>query len=57
MLSKVITILEHADFLFNPSCNNEPHLHVFRFKQDVEKFVSNDEVSLELGPNYISPCF
>ena len=34
---------------------NEPHLHAFRFKQD-DEFVSDEEVSRELGPNYISPC-
>ena len=26
---------------FNAGSNNEPHLHVFRFKQDEEEFVSN----------------
>ena len=55
MFSKGIKILEH-DFYFNASSNNEPHLHVFRFKQDDVKFVSDEEVSRELGPNYISPC-
>ena len=28
---------------------------MFRFKQDAE-FVSDEEDSRELGPNYISPC-
>ena len=32
MFSKGITILEHYDFFCNASYNNEPHLHVFRFK-------------------------
>ena len=49
-----ITILEHNDFVFNASSNNEPHLHVFRFKLDNVEFVSDEEVSRELGPNYIS---
>ena len=52
MFSKKITIIEHDDF-FNAGANNEPHLHVFRFKQDKEEFVSDEEVSRELGPNYI----
>ena len=56
MFSKKITILEHDYFCFNASCNNTPHLHVFRFIQDYEEFVSDEEVSRELGPNYISPC-
>ena len=55
LFSKEITILEQDD-LFNASCNNEPHHHVFRFKQDNVEFVSDEEVSRELGPNYISPC-
>ena len=56
MFSKGITILEHNDFLFNASSNNEPHLNLFRFKYDDKEFVSDEEVSRELGPNYISPC-
>ena len=56
MFSKGITIIEHDDFYFNAGSNNEPHLHVFRFKQHDEEFVSDAEVSRELGPNYISPC-
>ena len=55
MFFKGITIFEHDDFLFNASSNNKPH-HLFRFKQDDKEFVSNEEVSRELGPNYISPC-
>ena len=55
MVSNGIKIFEHDDFIFNASSNNKPHLHVFRFKQDV-KFVSDEEVSREFGPNYISPC-
>ena len=51
-----ITIIEQDDFYFNADSNNEPHLHVFRFKQDDDEFVSDKEVSCELGPNYISPC-
>ena len=42
--------------VFNASSNNEPKLHVFRFKQNDVEFVSDEEVSRELGPNYISPC-
>ena len=56
MFSKRITIIEHDDFYFNAGSNNEPHIYVFRFKQDDEEFVSDKEVSRELGPNYISPC-
>ena len=56
MYSNGITIIEHDDFVFNADANNEPHLHVFRFKQNDEEFVSDEEVSRELGPNYISPC-
>ena len=48
MFSKGITILEHNDFFCNSSSNNEPHLHVFRFKQDDPEFVSDKEVSCEL---------
>ena len=55
MYSKEITILKHDDFCFNAGANNEPYLHVFRFKQN-DEFVSDEEVSRELGPNYISPC-
>ena len=51
-----ITILEHNDFVFNASSNNEPHLHVFRFKLDNVEFVIDEEVSRELGPKYISLC-
>ena len=29
---------------------------MFLFKQDDMEFVSDEEVSRELGPNYISPC-
>ena len=56
MFSKGITIIEHDDFFLNASSNNKRHLHVFRFKQNDEEFVSEEVVSLELGPNYISPC-
>ena len=55
MFSNGITILE-LDYFFNASSNNKPHLHVFRFKQDDVEFVSDEEVSRKLGPNYISPC-
>ena len=41
---------------FNADANNEPHLHVFRFQQNDEEFVSDEKVSRELGSNYISPC-
>ena len=57
MLFKKITILEHDDFFFKTSSNNEPLLHLFRFKQDDEEFVSDkefvsdEEVSRELGAN------
>ena len=56
MYSNGITIIEHDDFFFNAGANNEPYLNVFRFKQNDEEFVSDEEVSRELGPNYISPC-
>ena len=56
MFSKRITIIEQDDFYFNAGSNNESHLHVFRFKLNDEEFVSDKEVSRELGPNYISPC-
>ena len=39
---------------FNAGADNEPHLHVFRFKQNDEEFVSDKEVSRELGLYYIS---
>ena len=52
---KGITIIEQDDLYFNAGSNNEPHLHVFRFKQD-DEFVSDEEVSRELGTNYISHC-
>ena len=29
---------------------------MFRFKQNDKELVSDEEVSRELGPNYISPC-
>ena len=57
MFSKKITILGHDDFVFNASSKNKPHYHVFWFKQDNMEFVSDEEVSRKLGPNYISPCF
>ena len=56
MFSKGITILEHDDFYFNAGSNNEPHLHLFWFKHYDDEFVSDEKVSCELGPNYISPC-
>ena len=56
MYSKGITIIEQDDFFCNAGANNEPHLHVFRFKQNDKEFVSDEEVSRELGHNYISPC-
>ena len=56
MFSQGIAILEHDDFVGKASCNNEPHLHVFRFKQDDKEFVIDEKVSRKLGPNYISPC-
>ena len=43
MFSKGITIIEHDDFFCNASSNNEPHLHLFRFKQDDEEFVSDED--------------
>ena len=55
MYSTGITIIEH-DFFFNAGANNEPHLHVFRVKQNDENCVSDEEVLHEFGPNYISPC-
>ena len=57
MFSYAITILKYDDFFVNASSNNEPHLHVFHFKQDDVEFVSDEETSLKLKPNYISPCF
>ena len=45
MYSKGITIIEQDDFYFNADSNNEPHLHVFRYKQDDDEFVSDEEVS------------
>ena len=54
MFFKEITIIEHDDFYCNAGSNNEPHFHVFRFQQD-DEFMSNEELSRELGPNYISP--
>ena len=51
MFSKGITIIEHDNFYFNANSNNEPHLHVFRFIQDDEEFVSNEEESRDRGPN------
>ena len=56
MFSEGITILEHDDLVFNASINSKPHLHLFRFKQDDKEFVSDEEVSREPGPNFISPC-
>ena len=56
MFSKGIKIIKQDDFYCNAGSNNEPHFHAFRFKQDDEKFVSDEEVSRELGPNNISPC-
>ena len=55
MYSKEITIIEEDYFYFNADSNNEPHLHFFQYKQD-DEFVSDEEMSRELGPNYISPC-
>ena len=57
MFSKGITFLAPDDFCFNASSNNKPYLHLFRFKQDDKEFVTEENVSRELGPNYISFCF
>ena len=56
MFSKKITIFEHDYFFNNASSNFKPHFQMFRFKQDNKEFVSNEEVSCKLGPNYFLPC-
>ena len=43
--------------IFYVTFNNKPHLYVFRLKQNEEEFVRDEEVSRELGFNYVSPCF
>ena len=42
MFFKGITIIEHDDLFCHATFNNEFHFNVFRFKQDDEKFVSNE---------------
>ena len=56
MILKGITVIEHDDLFFSATSNNEPYLKVFRFKQNDQDFISNDELCQELGPNYIPPC-
>ena len=60
MFSKGITIIEHDDFFFNASSNNEHHIHVFWFKQNDEELVrrkchaSSDITTFHLVPNLTS---
>ena len=56
MIFKSITVIEHKVFFCSASSNHKPHFKLFRFKQIDEDFISNDELSRELGPNYISAC-
>ena len=52
-----ISIIEHS-YLFVGSApsNEEIHLARFRFKEDDEDFVSDEELHRELGDDYIPPC-
>ena len=56
MFAKGIIILEHDDFL-TLFVTTKFTFKCFGLKKDDEEFVSNEEVSRELGPNYTSPCF
>ena len=57
MFSNGIIIIEQDNFNCYAISNNKHHVHVFRFKLDDEKFVSDEEVLRELGSNYILPCY
>ena len=57
MLTMGISIIEHSDlFVGATPSNEEKHLARFRFKEDDEDFVSNEELHRELDDDYISPC-
>ena len=57
MLTMGISIIEHSDLFVGASPSNEEmHLARFRFKEDDEDFVSDEELHRELGDDYISPC-
>ena len=57
MLTMKISIIEQSDLFVKASpFNDEMHLARFRFKEDVENFVSDEELYRELGNNYILPC-
>ena len=56
MILKSINVIEHDDLVFSATSNNKPHLKGFRFKQNDQDLISNDELSRKLGPNYIPPC-
>ena len=57
MLTMGISIIENSDlFIETASFNEEMHLAKFRFKEDDEDFVSDEELHRELGDDYSSLC-
>ena len=56
MLSMNITFIEHEDLFFgNTSFNDESELAMFRYKDDNKNYVSDEELSRELGRAYVPP--
>ena len=57
MLTMGFSIIEHSDlFVGAAPSNEEMHLAKFRFKEDDEDFVSDEELHRELGDDYLPTC-
>ena len=48
------TVLEHDNLFVSGKSNNESFLELFRLNKN--ELISDDELSKDLGTNYISPC-
>ena len=58
MLSMNITFIEHEDLFFGKTAfNDESELGMFRYKDDDNTYVSDEELSRELGRAYVPPLF
>ena len=56
MLSMKITFIEHEDVFFGGTfSHDEPELAMFRYKDDVKIYISDEELALELGRAYVLP--
>ena len=58
MLTMGISIIENSDLFIGAAWSiEEIHLARFRFKEDNEDFVSDEEFHRKLGDDYSPPCF